>query len=538
VIPNDDLGWDDWNNVAMAIWRATAGSAAGFEAFDQWSRKSKKYSAAETLQKWEQLFRSPPTEIGAGTIFHLADEAAPGWRDTTTEAAPAFSEEDLALRFSRRYADDLRYVAAWNKWYRFDGQRWRPDETKETFSLARNLCREAASQLNRRRAATMIASAKTRAAVVTLAGEDRRQAATVDQWDTDLWALNTPEGVFDLRNGERREARADNYMTKITSVAPNADCPTPLWSAFLKKVTNDDEELQKFLARMSGYSLTGLTNEHALFFLYGTGGNGKGVFMNTLIGILGDYHRAAPIETFTETNADKHPTELAMLRGARMVTSTETEEGRRWAESRVKTLTGGDPIAARFMRQDFFEYRPQFKLMISGNHKPGLRSVDEAIRRRFHLIPFIVTIPPGERDKELSANLVAEHPGILHWIIEGCLDWKKVGLAPPDAVKDATEHYLEAEDAMKLWLEECCAQDPNYVTTVGILFERWKAWAEDSGEFVGSARRFSQRLEANGFEPCRPHEGRSFRGLTVYNKPNAPDEPNKPKKGGFIWTGL
>jgi putative DNA primase/helicase len=257
---------------------------------------------------------------------------------------------------------------------------------------------------------------------------------------------------------------------------------------------------------------------------------GLDTFTNAIIGIMGDYHRTAPIETFTESNSDKHPTDLAMLRGARLVTSTETEEGRRWAEARIKMLTGGDRVSARFMRQDFFEYVPQFKLMISGNHKPGLRSVDEAIRRRLHLIPFVVTITPEERDPELGSKLVKEYPGILHWVIQGCLEWQKVGLAPPTTVKEATNHYLENEDAIKLWLEECCALDASYWTAVGILFERWEAWAKARGEFVGSARHFSQRLEANGFRPYRK-SARGFTGLTVYKNPE--DQSN----GGFIWTG-
>ena len=151
-------------------------------------------------------------------------------------------------------------------------------------------------------------------------------------------------------------------------------------------------------------------------------------------GILGDYHSTAPIETFTATISDRHPTDLAGLRGARLVTATETEEGRRWAEAKIKTLTGGDQISARFMRQDFFDYLPQFKLLIAGNHKPGLRSVDEAIRRRFNLIPFTVTIPAGGARPELGDKLKAEWPGILQWMIEGCLDWQESGLAPPEAV--------------------------------------------------------------------------------------------------------
>jgi putative DNA primase/helicase len=186
-----------------------------------------------------------------------------------------------------------------------------------------------------------------------------------------------------------------------------------------------------YLQRAVGYALTGLTQEHALFFAYGTGANGKSVLLSTAAGLLGDYHKTAPIETFTASNSDRHPTDLASLRGARLVTATETEEGRRWAEARIKQLTGGDTISARFMRQDFFEFAPSFKLFIAGNHKPSLRSVDEAIRRRFHLVPFAVTIPSEERDSDLAEKLKDEWPGILAWLIEGCLEWQTEGLRRP-----------------------------------------------------------------------------------------------------------
>ena len=279
-----------------------------------------------------------------------------------------------------------------------------------------------------------------------LAQSDRVHAATVDQWDADPWLLNTPDYVIDLRTGVQRTHSPEDYITRLAAVSPGGECPT--WHAFLDRVTAGDKELQSFLQRVAGYSLTGITTEHALFFLYGKGANGKSVFVNTIAGILADYHKTAPIETFTAAHGDRHPTDLAMLRGARAVTATETEEGRKWAESRIKALTGGDRISARFMRQDFFEYTPQFKLIIAGNHKPGLRSVDEAIRRRFNLVPFTVTIPPDERDPKLTEKLKAEWPGILQWMVEGCLEWQRIGLAPPKVVAEATAAYLEAEDAV------------------------------------------------------------------------------------------
>jgi putative DNA primase/helicase len=319
--------------------------------------------------------------------------------------------------------------------------------------------------------------------------------------------------VIDLRTAKRGGHCAKDYMTKITAAAPDAFCPIPLWRAFLDRVTDGNKELQAFFARMSGYSLTGVTTEHALFFLHGDGANGKSVFMNTIAKILGDYHRTAPIETFTATNNERHPTELAALRGARMVTAAETEDGRRWAESRLKTLTGGDRIAARFMRQDFFEYMPQFKLVISGNHRPGLRSVDEAIRRGVNLLPFTVTIPEAERDKELTNKMKKEWPGILAWMIKGCLEWQKIGLAPPKAVIEATDAYLKDEETIKQWLDDVCIVGKEHWESTNNLFASWQDWAKTHGEFVIPSRRFVQRLEALGFERYRPDQVRGFRGL-------------------------
>ena len=223
---------------------------------------------------------------------------------------------------------------------------------------------------------------------------------------------------------------------------------------FLERVTDDKRELQDFLQRICGYGLTGVTCEHAMFFLYGTGANGKSVFVNTILGMMGDYAKTAPIETFIDSKNQAHPTDVASLQGARLVTAVETEDGRRWAESKLKALTGGDRIAARYMRQDFFQFTPAFKLVVAGNHKPGLRSVDEAIRRRFNLVPFTVTIPAAERDPELMERLKAEWPGILQWAIDGCIVWQCGGLNTPAVVETATKEYFTAEDALARWLEE------------------------------------------------------------------------------------
>jgi putative DNA primase/helicase len=438
------------------------------------------------------------------------------------ERPPAFSDDALALRFADRHASDLRFVAAWNKWLTWDGVRWRFDETLHAYELVRLLCREAAAGCNKEKVAVALASAKTVAAVERLARADRRLAATVDQWDAEPWLLNTPETVIDLRAGQPRRHSPNDYMTKMTAVGPRGDCPNFL--AFLDRITSGDAELIAYLRRVFGYALTGLTREHALFFGYGTGANGKSVLLSTVSGLLGDYHKTAPIETFTASNADRHPTDLAGLRGARLVTATETEEGRRWAESRIKQLTGGDTVSARFMRQDFFEYLPAFKLVIAGNHKPSLRSVDEAIRRRFHLIPFAVTIPTEERDPNLTEKLKAEWPGILSWMVEGCLEWQTEGLGQPQAVINATAAYLEAEDALAAWIDDRCRRDPNTWEQSSALFDSWAAWAGQAGENPGTMRRFVQTLESRGFVAQRRMHGRGIIGLQVTHE-DPPDAP-------------
>ena len=441
--------------------------------------------------------------------------------ETYDARPPAFSDDAIALRFAELHAGNLRYVAKWNQWFSYDGSSWQTDDTLAAYDQVRIVCRQIARECarasNKDKIATAIASGKTVAAIERLARADRRIAATTDQWDADPWLLNTPEGVVDLKTGQLRAHRPEDYMTKITATGPRGDCPRFL--AFLNEITAGDAELIAYLRRALGYSLTGDTREHALFFSYGTGANGKSVLLSTVAGILGAYHRSAAIETFTATNGDRHPTDLAGLRGARLVTATETEEGRRWAESRIKQLTGGDPVAARFMRQDFFEYRPAFKLMIAGNHKPSLRSFDEAIRRRFHMIHFAVTIPPEDRDGELTEKLKAEWPGILQWLVDGCLDWQAEGLRRPQAVVDATEAYLEGEDALGAWMDEKCERDPNAWASSSALFASWSTWATQAGEFVGSSRRFTQSLESRGIERQRTNSLKGFRGLRL-----TPDE--------------
>ncbi len=423
----------------------------------------------------------------------------------------AAGEDKLALMFAADHALDRRYVHRWGMWMRWDGCRWLEDGTLSTYDLIRGLTRETGHETGAK-----LANSSTVAGVEKLARSDRRLAADIDQWDTDPWLLNTPAGVVDLRTGAMRPHRVEDYLTKLCAVGPDPSCPTPLWSRFLARVTGGDATLAAFLRRAFGYALTGVTREHAMFFAFGTGGNGKTVSTETVSGILGDYHRSAPIETFIATETAQHPTDLAGLRGARLVTAVETERGRRWAEAKIKAATGGDKISARFMRQDFFEFLPQFKLWVSGNHKPRLRAVDEAIRRRFHLVPFTVTIPAAERDPELGERLREEWPGILHWMIGGCLAWQQQGLAAPPTVRDATDRYLANEDILATWLAEKCDRAPDAWTSTRDLFENWQQWCEAAGERPGSRKLFAEGLEeGHHLQQLKRNVGQGFLGVSL-----------------------
>ena len=508
----DKPGWEYATQAAQAI--LSAGAKSCFilyppeEAADGWDAAD---AIAEGFDVAAFLAHGPRLQM-----HDVAEEAEPV---VSSDESVWGTEDALALAFTRRYHRDWRYVAGWGRWLVWDGNRWRTEDTLAATDLIRSVCRHAAVRADNPKVAAKLASSSTVGGVERLARADRRHAATTEEWDADPWLLNTPGGVVDLKTGRQRPHDRADRMTKITTATPGGDCPT--WRRFLDEVTGGDVELQAYLQRMVGYALTGSTQEHALFFLYGTGANGKSVFVNTLATILGDYATNAPMDTFMETRTDRHPTDMAGLRGARFVAAIETEQGRRWAESKLKNLTGGDKISARFMRQDFFEFFPQFKLFVAGNHKPAIRNIDEAMKRRLHLIPFTITVPPERRDKHLQQKLLAERDGILAWAVQGCLDWQRHGrLDPPQRVVEATEEYFEAEDALGRWLDERCVREANAKSLTAELFNDWKQWADSAGEFVGSQRRFSDLLITRGLEKWRNSVGvRGFRGVGLKDPP-------------------
>ena len=537
--PVDKTDWSPLAGKQVLIWPDK--DKAGWDYADRASRAALDTGAAscailypppEMPEGWDaaDALRPPPEDAQPFDVigFLRAGDRLPVARQPDDAAATDLvddvdftTEDGLANAFTRRYGIDWLYCAAWGKWLVWNGVRWNIDQSLYVHFLSRTICRAGSLKADSPRLKARLASSSTISAVERIARSHPRHASLVEHWDADPWLLNTPGGVIDLRTGALRAHQRADRMTKVTTATPKGPCP--VWLAFLHEVTGGDAELVAYLQRMVGYCLTGDISSHALFFLYGTGANGKSVFVNVIATILGDYSANAPMDTFMETRGDRHPTDLAGLRGARFVSATETEQGRRFNESKLKAITGGDLVTARHLYQDFFTYPPQYKILIAGNHKPAIRNIDEAMRRRLHLIPFTITVPPARRDPHLTERLLAQRDGILAWAVEGCLLWQAHRLMPPTSVTSATDEYFEAEDALGRWLDERCCQGPNDKALSITLFNDWKQWAEASGEFVGSMRRFTDALVTRKFEKWRNAVGaRGFVGVALKQPTSGP----------------
>jgi len=302
----------------------------------------------------------------------------------------------------------------------------------------------------------------------------------------------------------------EDYITKLAPVQYDPAAMAPTWEAFLDSCFPRKPQVVRFLQKAVGYSLTGDTREQCLFFLHGTGANGKTTFLRTIQDTMGDYAKQAPPDLLMVKSGAEHPTGLADLAGAWIVVCIEAQEGKRLAEALVKQMTGQDRMKARRMREDFWEYVPTHKVWLAANHKPRIRGTDYAIWRRIRLIPFNQTFHPPDSDLEpkqdpvLPERLRAELPGILRWAVEGCLAWQREGLTPPDEVKAATQEYRAESDLVGAFLGEKCITDPTEWTTAGDLYRAYLDWCKTNGEHPESQRRFGERLAERGFEKKRP----------------------------------
>lgn len=429
-----------------------------------------------------------------------------------------------ARRFRRLHGDDLRYVYPFGRWYVWDEVCWREDTSGEVMRRATSVpmdlygqASESADSARREelsKYAHRTESEKSLKALISLAQSERGVSASPDEFDADPWSLNTPKGIVDLRTGDLAPHARSAMCTRVTGTGFDPGARSELWESCLETWI-PDSELRAFVKRAIGYSLIGEVLEQVLFIMWGTGANGKSVFFEIIRKTLGSYALNTPAETLVSNRGGGIPNDVARLKGARFVSASESEENRNLAEAKIKALTGGDIITARFMRGEFFEFEPTFAVLLSTNHKPVIRGNDLGIWRRIRLIPFTVTIPESKRDPKLLQRLEAELPAILAWAIEGCLEYQKRGLDAPKAVTEATDSYRRESDVFGDFLEECCTVGTDRFASSSALYNAYREWSKAAGEEAVTKTAFGKKLTERGFDARRTNQGRGWCGIAL-----------------------
>lgn len=409
---------------------------------------------------------------------------------------PEFSEEGIGRGYAAEQSGALAFDHSQQIWFMWEGARWVADKTGIAFDRAREYVRrQAKSPLPTEKQLTAMGRIAFVRAIDGFARADQRLAVHQGMWDADPWLLGIPGGVVDLRTGKEGNADPGQWISRQCAVAPaRPGKAAPMWHDFLQQATNGDLQTQAFLQRFAGYCLTGDVSEEMLSFIYGPGGNGKGVFVTTMTTIMADYAVAMPMEAFTAEARMPQEYYRAQMAGARLVSASETEAGRTWAESQIKEMTGNEaPVSARHPYGRPFTYRPQFKLMFVGNHAPRLKSKSQAMERRLRIIPF--EHEPAKPDPTLKDKLRAEYPQVLRWMIDGCLMWQRERLGTAPAIAAKTSAYFEQQDGFGRWLAERCIVDLTLQTRPGQLYGDFKAWCLGNGEHAPSNAEFAETVD-------------------------------------------
>lgn len=478
---------------------------------------------------------------------HTLDElAALRPQDETSSADPPNADEERltdsgnAERWVTQHGENFRFATASGSWLAWDGTRWARDEGGRamlaTKTVARSWLDEVPREPDGRRRlelvkhATKSESKGARAAMLVLAASEPGMAVTPAQLDADAWALNVANGTIDLRTGKLRPHQQADLNTKVAPTAYDPAALAPTFAAFLES-SLPDVDVRAFVQRLLGYGLTGVVHEHVLPVFWGSGGNGKGTLVETVRAVLGDYAQAVPADLLMARQGESHPTERASLLGLRLAFASETGRGQALSEATVKLLTGGDSISARFMREDFFTFAPTHKLVLQTNHKPVVKGTDRGIWRRVRLVPW--TVVPAHPDIHLKDKLAAERPGILRWLVEGCLAWQRDGLGTATAVDDATAAYREESDVIGDFLDESCVLARDARTKAGSLYAAYQAWAEAHGEHAWTQRRFGEALSERGLERRKSDGTKIYLGIGLRAGTEGPSGTDS----GFVSRG-
>lgn len=450
--------------------------------------------------------------------------------EQTGQRLYSFDDTGNAQRFVDLFGDKVRYCYTDKRWLWYDGRKWCTDMTGAVKRLADKAvaCMSAELKVYEQTDADegtdmakafekhMKSSRSNKSKNAMLNEVMHHVPILPSQLDRYKAALNTPGGVIDLKSGALAPHDPKNYFTKITAVeySENADCPR--WTAFLDDIFGGDKDLIRYVQKAVGYSLTGATSEQCAFFLYGTGRNGKSTFIDIIRDIFGDYAANIQPETImvrsnqsTAINSD-----IARLKGARLVTSVEPNEGVRINEGLLKQLTGDDTVTARKLYGDEFEFKPEFKLWMATNHKPVIRGTDTGIWRRIHMIPFTVQIPEEKIDRRLKYKLSAELTGIFRWAVEGCLLWQKEGLKMPRAVLEEVREYRREMDVISAFVEDKCTVGKGLSVKSSQLFAAYLNWAEQNNEYRMSSTKFGMEL-AKRFEKVKGRGCNYYSGITL-----------------------
>lgn len=417
-----------------------------------------------------------------------------------------------ADRFVHLFGQDVHWCEERGTWYVWNGKCWRIDALREVHRMAEQTMQAMMQECelwNDDSAVKWAAKCNKdgKPAREMLEVVKHRRAILIDALDRHPWLLGVANGIINLRTGKLLPHNRRRLITVLSpaSYDPGAQCP--LWLKFLSEIMAGNQAMIDALQRLAGYFLTGDISVQILPIFYGPGGNGKNVFLDTIVGILGLLAAEAPDSLLTVRLGDEHPTEIADLHGKRLVVASEMEEGRKMRIGLVKKITGNKYLKGRFMRQDYFQFERTHKTVLVTNNKPIVTESSNAIWRRLRLIPFTVTIPESKQDKQLTEKLAAERPGILAWMVHGCLDWqrRKCDLAFPEAVQKATEEYRADSDHVADFIEERCTdwhghEDQNMRTPKERVYLAYCAWCKGIGEDVLSRNAFNNRLRTRGFE--------------------------------------